>query len=214
MTKESFKDNGAEWVSDNIDEDIYVTMEDPKARINIAYKKEMPYSIQNAIYTDALGDVLQLRIDETVRESEGGAYSPRAYATFSREPKSQAYVSVSFDCNPDMAEKLVGIVQNELQKVANGDINGDDLNKTKTNFIKEREQSKDKNAYDMELLTTFFRDGYNMNDAKNFVDIVNSMTIIELQAIAKEVMTGGKSYEVVFKPNNNNEITTKETIKE
>lgn len=214
MTKESFIDNGAEWVSDNIDEDIYLTMEDPKARINIAYKKEMPYSIKNAIYTDALGDVLQLRITETVRESEGGAYSPRAYATFSREPKSQAYVSVSFDCNPDLAEKLVDIVQNELQKVANGDINEDDLNKTKTNFIKERQQSKDKNGYDMQLLTAFFRYGYNMNDSKNFEDIVNNMTNKELQTLAKEVMYGGESYEIVFKPNNNNKILTKEPIKQ
>jgi zinc protease len=213
-TKEVFNDNGAEWVSSKIDEDIYLTMEDPKARVNIAYKKEMPYSIKNAIYTDALGDVLQLRITETVRESEGGAYSPRAYATFSREPKAQAFVSVSFDCNPDLAEKLVSIVQEELQKVANGDINDDDLNKTKTNFIKERQQAKDKNAYDMQLLTAFFRYGYNMNEAKNFEDIVNSMTKNELQSIAKEVMEGGQSYEVVFKPNNNNPITTKEPIKQ
>jgi zinc protease len=213
-TKEVFNDNGAEWVSNKIDEDIYLTMEDPKARVNIAYKKEMPYSIKNAIYTDALGDVLQLRITETVRESEGGAYSPRAYATFSREPKSQAFVSVSFDCNPDLAEKLVSIVQEELQKVANGDINDDDLNKTKTNFIKERQQAKDKNAYDMQLLTAFFRYGYNMNEAKNFEDIVNAMTKKELQSIAKEVMEGGQSYEVVFKPNNNNTISTKDPIKQ
>ena len=204
MTKESFKDNGAQWISSNIDEDIYLTMEDAKARVNIAYKKEMPYSIKNAIYTDALGDVLQLRITETVRESEGGAYSPRANASFSREPKSQASVSISFDCNPDLADKLVGVVQGELQKLASGNINEGDLNKTKTNFIKERQQSKDKNSYDMQLLQTFFRYGYNMNDSKNFEDIVNSMTTKELQTIAKEIMTGGQAYEIVFKPKENN----------
>ena len=200
MTKESFKDNGVEWVSNNIDEDIYLTMEDPKARVNIAYKKEMPYSIKNAIYTDALGDVLQLRILETVRESEGGAYSPRANASFSREPKSQASISVSFDCNPDLAEKLVSIVQEELQKLATGNINEDDLNKTKTNFIKERQQSKDKNSYDMRLLQAFYRYGYNMNDSKNFEDIVNAMTTKELQTMGKKIMTGGQAYEIVFKP--------------
>ena len=43
-TKEVFNDNGAEWVSNNIDEDIYLTMENPKATVNIAYKKEMPFS--------------------------------------------------------------------------------------------------------------------------------------------------------------------------
>lgn len=200
MTTESYKVNGAEWVSNNIDEDIYLTMEDPKATVNIAYKKEMPFSNENGIFIDALGDILQLRILETVRESEGGAYSPRASASFFREPKSQAYVSVSFDCNPDLADKMVEIVQAELQKMAKGMINENDLNKTRTNFIKEREQSKDKNAYDMQLLMAFYRYGDNMNDPKNFEDIVNNMSKEDIQQMAKQVLIGGKSYEVVFKP--------------
>ncbi|MEP4948436.1 MAG: insulinase family protein, partial [Flavobacteriaceae bacterium] len=194
------KDNGAEWISDKIDEDIYIDMEEPKARVNISYKKEMPYSIKNEIFTDALGAVLQLRITETVRESEGGAYSPNADASFSREPKSQAIIDVSFDCNPDLAEKLVGIVQEELQKMAKGDISDDDVKKTKTNFIKERQQSKDRNFYDMQLLKTFFRYGYNMDDSKNFENIVNEISKKDIQSLTKQIIEGGKSYEIVFKP--------------
>ena len=198
--KEVYKDNGSEWVSSKIDEDIYIAMEDPKASVNVMYKKEMPYSVANSIYTSALGDILQLRVLETVREAEGGAYSPRATANFSREPKSQAFVSFRFDCNPDMADKLVDIVNAELEKIANGTINDDDLNKTRTNFIKEREQAKDKNAYDMSVLTSYFRYNENINDPKNFENIVTKMTKKDIQKIAKEVLSGGKSYEVVFKP--------------
>jgi zinc protease len=199
-TLETFKDNQAEWVSDKIDQDIYLKMEDPKSSVRIAYKKDMPYSEKNVISTEALGDIMQLRILETVREQEGGAYSPQAYAVFSREPKSQAYLSVSFDCNPNLADKLVGIVHNELQKMADGTINDEDLNKTKTNFIKEREQSKDKNAYDMQLLTTFFRYGLNMNDPKNYEDIVNALNKEDIQQIANQLIEGGKTYDVVFRP--------------
>ncbi|WP_235841734.1 M16 family metallopeptidase [Confluentibacter sediminis] len=198
--KETFKDNGAEWVANNIDKDIYLTMEDPKASVNISYKKEIPYSIKNRIYTDVLGDVLQLRVTETVREAEGGAYSPSAGAYFTREPKSQIYVTFSFDCNPDLVDNLVKIVNGELQKIADGTINDDDLNKTRTNFIKEHEQAKDKNGYDMQWLTSYFRFNENIDDPKNFEDIVNKMSKRDIQQIAKKVLDGGKSYEVVFKP--------------
>ncbi len=197
---EVYKKNEAEWMSNNIDKDVYLTMEDPKATVNIAYKKEMPYSIKNSIYTSALGDILQLRVIETVRESEGGAYSPQAGAYFTREPKSQIYAVFRFDCNPDMVDKLVNIVNEELQKIANGTINDDDLNKTRTNFIKEREQSKDKNGFDMSLLKNYFRYNENMNDPKNFEDIVNKMSKRDIQNMAKEVLSEGKSYEVIFKP--------------
>ncbi|MEL0454667.1 insulinase family protein [Flavobacteriaceae bacterium SZ-1-7] len=198
--KENYKDNGAEWIANNMDKDIYLTMEDPKARVDIAYKKEMPFSRKNVIYTGVLGDILQLRINETVRESEGGAYSPYAGASFSREPKSMAYVSFRFDCNPDMADKLADIVNGELKKIADGIINDDDLNKTRTNFLKEREQAEDKNGFDMQLLTRYFRFGENLNDPKNFENIVSKMTKKDVQNIAKQVLEGGKSYEIIFKP--------------
>ncbi|MCF8275007.1 MAG: insulinase family protein [Flavobacteriaceae bacterium] len=200
-TKETFKDNGSEWIANNIDQDIYLTMEDPKATVNIAYKKEMPYTKNNVIYTNALGDILQLRVVETVREAEGGAYSPRANASFSREPKSQVYVSFRFDCNPDMADKLVDIVNAELHKIADGIINDDDLNKTRTNFIKERQQAKDKNDYDMQWLSSYFRYDEDINNPENFENIVNTMSKNDIQEIAKQVLDGsGKSFEIVFKP--------------
>ncbi|WP_038529816.1 M16 family metallopeptidase [Formosa agariphila] len=199
-TTEAYKDNGPEWKSDHIKEDIYLVMEDPKASVNIAYKKEMPYSTAHAIYTNALGDILQLRVTESVRESEGGAYSPRANASLSREPKSQLNVSFRFDCNPELADKLVDIVTAELQNIADGNVREDDLNKTRTNFLKERLQSKDKNSYDMRLLTSFYRYDLNLNDPKNFEDIVNKMSIKDIQDMAREVLNEGKSYQVVFKP--------------
>jgi len=199
-TKENYKDNGAEWVSDKLTKDIHITMEDPKANVNIVYKKEMPYSRKNVIYTSVLGDILQLRVTETVRESEGGAYSPRAGASFSREPKTQVYVSFNFDCNPDMADKLVGIVKNEFQKIANGTINDEDLNKTRTNYLKEQEQAKDKNAYDMQMLTKYFKYNENINDPRNFETIVKEMSKKDIQNIAKQILESGKSYQIVFKP--------------
>ncbi|GAA4298779.1 M16 family metallopeptidase [Aestuariibaculum suncheonense] len=197
---ESYKDNSVEWVANTIDKDIYIAMEDPKASVNVVYKREMPYVKKNVVYTSVLGDMLQLRVTETVRESEGGAYSPRAGASFSREPKPAAYVNFSFDCNPDMADRLVEIVKNELQKIANGTINEEDLNKTRTNYLKENEQSKDNNGYDMAMLTRYFRYNENINDPKNFVDIVKNMKAKDIQKIAKEILKGGHSYEIIFKP--------------
>lgn len=202
---ENFKDNRAKWQSKNIDKDVYLEMEDPKASVNIAYKKEMPYSIKNHIHTSVLGDILQLRITEKIREEAGGAYSPQASASFYRHPKPTAYVSFSFDCNPDLADKLTEIVKEELQKIVSGNILDEDLNKIKTNFIKEREQSKDRNSYDMQLLTNFFRYDYNMDHPENFEDIVNSITKKNIEKITKAILKEAETYEIVFKPLNNNQ---------
>jgi len=109
-------------------------------------------------------------------------------------------MSVVFDCNPNLAEKLIGIVHNELTKLANGDIRDEDLQKTLSNYKKIREQAKNRNSYDMTLLTTFYRDGYNMNEVKNFENVVNNITKKDIQALAKKLQQKGKSFEIVFKP--------------
>ena len=198
--KEQFKDTKPEWVSNRIDKDIYIEMEDPKASVRISYKKEMPYSIEGRMYARALGDILQLRVTETVREEAGGAYSPRAYASLSQYPKSMAHINFSFDCNPDLVDNLTEIVNKELQKIVDGNIKDEDLSKIKTNFIKQREQVKNRNSYDLQLLTVFFRKGYNMEKPENFENIVNNMTKEDIQKICKEIIADAKTYKIVFKP--------------
>ena len=197
---ETFKDVSQNWASDKIDENVYLKMEDPKTNVNFAFKVQNDYTVKNLFITKALGAIMQLRLQETLREKEGGVYSPSAYAFLNKEPKEQSYLSMKFDCNPDLAEKLIGIVHNELTKMSKGDINQEDLDKTLTSYKKSREQSKSNNAYDMTLLTTFYRDGYNMNDTKNFEDVVNNITIKDIQVLAKRLQDNGESFEIVFKP--------------
>jgi zinc protease len=197
---EMWKDNSANWISNAIDKDIYLKMEDPKSSVRISYKNDMKYSLKNALISKALGDILQLRYTETLREEEGGTYGASARSSLSKRPLNQATVSVSFDCDPDKVEKLVGIVHNEIQKIANGDILQTDLDKTLTNYKKEREEQKNYNNYDMSLLTNFYREDYNMNSPESFEKIVNNITVKDIQNYTQNLVTNAKTYEVIFKP--------------
>lgn len=197
---ETYTDNGAEWMSDTIAREIPLAMENPKANIRVFYKKEMPYELRSSLYMKALGDILQLRLTETVRESKGGAYSPRAGGSFSREPKSQAMLSIGFDCNPELADTLMGVVVDEVKAISEGNIADGDLEKVRTNLLKEREQLKEKNAYDMQWLMTYHRYGEDINAPKNFEEIVQQMATKDIQELARQLLGSGKSYKIVFVP--------------
>ncbi|MCK0156902.1 insulinase family protein [Cellulophaga sp. F20128] len=199
-TKENYKVDPSSWINNAIDKDIFLKMEDEKGSVRVGYKKEMKYSLKNDILASALGDILQLRITETVREAEGGAYSPRASASFSKRPISEGSISISFDCNPEKVDQLITIVQDEVEKIAKGEISQVDLDKTLTNFIKERKESKDYNRYEMSLLQNYVLEGYNMNDPKNYENIVNAITAKDIQKFTKALLKGAKTYEIAFKP--------------
>ncbi len=198
--KETWKDNSVSWLKDKTDKDIFLKMEDPKSTVRIAYKNEYKYSLKNAIIARTLGDILTLRYTETLREEEGGTYGASAGGRMSKRPVEQASLSVNFDCNPDKVEVLIDIVHREIEKIAQGAIQQVDLDKTLTNYVKERKQSKDYNSYDMNWLVTFYIEGYNINDPKNFEDIVKSITKKDIQKFAKGLLKKAKSYEIVFKP--------------
>ncbi len=198
--KENWKDNSTPWLSEKIDKDIYLKMEDPKSSVRISYKNDYKYSLKNALIARVFGDMLDLRYTETLREEEGGTYGASTSAGLSKRPLQKASVSVNFDCNPEKVEMLIKIVHEEINKIAQGNIIQGDLDKTLTNYLKERKQQKDYNSYDMRLLTRFYREGYNMNDSKNFEDLVNKITIKDIQNFAKTLLKEAKSYEIVFKP--------------
>jgi zinc protease len=197
---EDWKDNSVSWQKPNIDRDFTLVMEDPKSSVKIGYRNSIPYSLKNEYVVRTIGDILKLRYTETLREEEGGTYGASASANMSKRPVAQANINISFDCNPEKVETLVSIVHNEIQKLANGDIQKEDLNKTLSNYIKERKEEQDFNRADMHLLTDYFLEGYNRNDPKNFEDIINNITIYDIQDITSKILNDAETYEIVFKP--------------
>ena len=198
--REEWKDNSVDWINNKIDKDVFLEMKDPKTSVRVVIKNDMKYSLKNSILMRAMGDVLQLRYTESLREEEGGTYGARTRGFISRRPTQEATISVNFDCNPDLAEKLIAIVHKEIKALESGDIKQADLDKTLANFLKAREESKNYNRFEMSLLKNAVLEGYNMNDPKNYEDIVKSITIKDLKNITKKLLKDSKSYEIVFKP--------------
>ncbi|MGJ8760668.1 MAG: M16 family metallopeptidase [Polaribacter sp.] len=196
---EMYKDNSTEWLSKTIKKDLFFKMENPKTTVSIIYKNDVEYTLKNALVMRAFGDILQLRYMETLREQEGGTYGTSTSAGLSKRPQEKGSLEVRFDCNPEKADKLIGMVYDELSKVAAGEINTTDFDKTITNFLKEREQAKGYNQYDMNVLTNFYREGYNMNDPANFEDIVKSISVKDIVEMANKLIDGGDKAEVIIK---------------
>ena len=197
---EQWKDNSTHWLSSSIDKDVYIKMEDPKSSVRVTYKSSYEYNLKNDLLARALGDILQLRYTETLREQEGGTYGASARVSLSKRPIEEASISISFDCNPDKVEQLVTIVHNELKRISEGEVQQLDLDKTTTNYLKERKQQQDYNQYDLKLLMNYYREGYNMNDPNNFENIVNKITVDDIKIFTKNILNDAETYEIVIKP--------------
>lgn len=198
--EEKWKDNYANWISEFIDKDVFIKMEDPKSTVKIAYKNNYEYSLKSNLLAKVLADLLGFRYMETLRENEGGTYGATTYGNVTKEPQQYANLWVEFDCDPARVEKLLRIVHDEIKKIAKGQVSEIDLNKIKNNYLKENKQQKDSNSYDMKVLTNYYREGINIENPKNFENIVNKITKNDIVKFTKAFLKNNESYEIVVKP--------------
>lgn len=198
--KEKFKIVIPEWTSKKIDRDVFMKMETPKSSVYISFLNDYPFSQKNRILMSYLGDILSLRYTESLREKEGGTYGAHVKASIDKLPVPKGGIQINFDCDADKVEHLLPIVYQEIDKIKKGEIDAEDLEKTRTNYLKSREDSKNFNSYSMNLIYNYFKNDYDMNDPKNYVDIVKSITAKDIQEFTVSVLNNADSMEVVFKP--------------
>lgn len=198
--KEQYLDKEVKLISDKIDQKVALEMEVPKGSVYIGMESEYAYSLKNDILNQMLADLLDLRLTETLREEEGGTYGAGVSGGMSKRPNEEASLSVFFDCEPEKVESLTAIVYQELEKLSSGDVLDNDLEKTRSNYLKEREEAKEKNSFDMNRLVNFYREGYDMNDPANYEDIVKSIEAKDIAKFAKKAFKKGDKYQVIFVP--------------
>ncbi|SHL02345.1 M16 family metallopeptidase [Flavobacterium chilense] len=198
--QEKYKDNTVEWKSNKISKDVFLKMETPKSSVRIRFQDGYAYSQKNRILASFFGDILTLRYTESLREKEGGTYGAQVNASLDKLPKPTVSLTIAFDCDANRVEALLPIVYEEIENIKQGKIVKEDLEKTRKSYIKSRTDSKDFNSYSMNMIYNYFTNNFNMDDPKNYTDIVNKITEKDIQDFANSFLSKAKTYKIVYKP--------------
>lgn len=107
-----------------------------KATVRLVFSGNYHYSPENNQLLNALGDILQVRLLQRLRETEGEAYSPTVQTSFNKNPKNRFGIIVSFGCDPKNADHLINEISNEMQSMKNEGVSADDVQKFKAAYGK------------------------------------------------------------------------------
>ncbi|MBW8243670.1 insulinase family protein [Muricauda oceani] len=204
-TSENWKNSEEKWLGRTIKKQVFLAMEEPKASVYIGYRNSMRYSLKNTVLSQTVAAMLQQRFMKTLREAEGGTYGTSVRTSVVRIPKEQAKMTIAFDCNPEMTEKLIGIVYREIEKMSHGHIDTSDLSKTLRSHENSRKTQKNYMDHDMKRLITYVLEGYDMDHPKNHEDVLDSITPKAIQQFAQQMFDGADTFEVIFRPKEKNE---------
>jgi len=200
--KETAKDLGIHIPEGQINK-IVKKGKDNKAVVRLLYSGTYSFSEANNIQLTALGTVLQYRMTERIRELEGGAYSPRAGASYSKLPQSRYGISIQFICAPGNVEKLLAAVNDEISKIKNGGVTADDISK----FTAEQNRTTE-----LQLQSNQFWLGYLMYALQNnepptsifrFKEVLKKVTPKTVQQAAQQYISDNNCVRLVLQPESN-----------
>jgi zinc protease len=144
--------------------------------------------------------ILDLLYTEKVREEEGGTYGVSVNISSQLNPYPNATGLIMFDCDPARAKDLKMIIYNQIDTMVKEGPSKVNLDKTVSNLLKNREEAKMHNNYWSNALYSYYYTGINVNDPKNYEDILKKLTVKDIQKVAKMFFLKADVADIVFGP--------------
>ena len=198
--EETWKDNGVRGPKGKTEQVIDLDLTTPKSTVIVYFSKDMKNTVHDNICQSILKGVLDQRYLVNIREKEGGTYGVGVQASSSKRPVEQYGMVMQFDCDPDKAQHLKSLIYADVEKLMKEGPTQEEIDKVIATMKKNAEQSKAHNAYWLNALTTYYIEGIDITDPKNFDEILDNITTKDVQKFAQRLFKKADIVDIIFQP--------------
>ncbi len=197
--KEEAKDLGINIPAGKIQKTVYKGTE-PKSTVRLVLSGDFDYSLENVNQLEALGEILQIKLIERLREAEGGVYSPGAFVNYSKYPTPRYTYAIAFGCGPENVEKLIAASMDEINKIKQSGPQAVDLEK----FIAEERRSTEvqmkENTYWLGYLSQQYQNNEDPKMVLTYLESLKKLNPEGLKAAANQYLNGANFIRLVLEP--------------
>jgi len=199
---ETWKNNQINAPEGFVKKTLLRELKTPKSTVYINYNDDFDYNAKNKIALDLIEGILDFRYTKSIREDEGGTYGVGIRAQKSHYPDQEFSMMMQFDCDPEKADHLASLIYLEVDKLIKDGPTQVDLDKARENLHKVRQENLRQNRFWQNAIQAYYYDNENIVSEENFNVILDSITIKDLQKIAKKLFSKANKVEVIMKPTN------------
>lgn len=164
-----------------------------KATVRLVFSGPYHYSRENNMQLDALAEIMQIRLTERLRESEGGTYSPGVYASYSKYPDSRYSFTIAFDCAPGNMEKLIAATRQEIDKLKSSGPDSVNIQKFVAEEKSDWETNLRNNGFWLGYLAGQYQNNEDPGDILSYDSLLQTLAPEGLRRAAREYL-GGENY--------------------
>ncbi|MFN3851345.1 MAG: M16 family metallopeptidase [Spirosomataceae bacterium] len=197
--KETFKDLKIYPPKGKVSKTIYKGTEN-KASVTLYLGGALEYNKDNSQQISALGEILQLKLIDRLREEESGVYSPRCSASASKVPAQRYSLQVNFGCSPENVEKLINATLDELNKIRQNGADQKDIDKFKAEDKRDTEEQLKDNNFWASYLSSKYLIGEDAKDVLKNNEELEKITPASTKATANKYFNGDNFIRIVLLP--------------
>jgi zinc protease len=197
----SYKDVGLRPAHGPLKKEIKKGTE-PKSLIRMFWNGDASYSEFEQLKIQALTEVLNIKIIESLREELSGIYGGGMYGSLNKIPYGNYSLGISLPCGPENVQKLIPAAITEIDKIkANGPTEAD-LNKVKETWKQQYEVNIKDNTYWMRQLLQSVETGSNPADILTYEKRIAALTPKDIKDAATKYLDMKNYVQIVLNPEN------------
>jgi len=186
--KETFKDVGPKLFSGQIDKTVRKGIA-PQSQTAILMAGTAPWSREDSYLLSSVGEVLEMRLLERLRESLGGTYSVSVSAQYARTPRPEWQLVINYGSAPDQAEAMFAAVKQELDSLRRVPPSAAEVERVREQQRRELELARKQNGYWLSTIRNRLENGDDLGTIGNEDPMIASLTAEKLAAAAKRYLT-------------------------
>lgn len=198
-TQEKYTDHKTGMAKGVAKEVLVREMNVPKTSIYVHFENQkVSFSNKNQIMAYMLSQLLDKRYLEKIREDEGGSYGVQVGSSLSKNPTPTFSLVISFDCNPDKKAKLLQIVYDEIENIAQKEADAKILSDIKQDLIKSNQQNIKSNSYWLSTIVSQLQSGDKSISSDAYEQLIRSVSLKDIKQYANEVLPQANKVEAIM----------------
>lgn len=181
-------------------EEVIRAGQDDKAQVVMLFSDETDYSLQEAQVISQLGEILSIKLIETLREEIGGVYGVGANGSLSKTPYSSYRFNIQWPCAPDNVEVLTEAAWREIEKIKENGPTAEDLSKVKETKKRQLTENKQRNGYWMGQLSSVATGEYGKELITEIETRIDDVSAEDIQRAAQKYLSKDQYIRVVRLP--------------
>ena len=200
--RESWRDEGVPLPL-GVQERVLHRGTEPKSLVEMVFTARRDWSWPAQYAMEALGDVLRIRLRESIREDKSGTYGVRIGSQFAKVPFGYHQLSIGWGCDPARVPELTDAVWAQLQDLAANGPDAETLAKVAATQRRDDETNLKTNGYWLDQLARHQRLGTDPRLILQRGALVDGLTAELVKETAQAVIDPANVVKVVLLPQEN-----------